>query len=312
MQKTNPFLYSDTNKRYHTYDYHMRRLFGKKCCKLSIDAGFTCPNRDGTCGVGGCSFCSARGSGDFTSLAPSITKQMEAQAKLLAGKWVNTAYIAYFQAFTGTYAPVSVLQRYYSEALAFPGVVGLSVATRADCLPSDVVSYLHQLHETTHLTVELGLQTMHDRTAKMMNRGHTFEDFLRGYERLKGLNVCIHLINGLPGETEEDMLETVRAVAALRPYAVKLHVLQVLQGTPLARMYAEAPFPVLSMDEMVRLVCKELELLPPETVIARLSADSRAGDLIAPDWVRGKRAFFNAIDQSMQKQDLWQGKRFFV
>lgn len=306
----NPFVFAKDNKRYHTYDYHLRSLFGEKCTRLAIDGGYTCPNRDGTCGVGGCTFCSAQGSGDFTSAQKTITAQLQEQSAILSKKWESSRYIAYFQAFTGTYAPIATLKQQHMEALAFPGVVGLSVATRADCLPSEVVSYLRELHRCTHLTVELGLQSIHDKTAYAVNRGHSYADFLRGYEKLQGLNVCVHLINGLPGESERDMLESVRTVASLRPYAVKLHTLQILRGARLAEQYAQKPFSILTMDQTVDLVCRELELLPAETVIARLSADSAAEDLIAPTWVRNKRGFLNAVDKRMVACDTWQGRCF--
>ena len=220
--ESNPFPYSDSNKRYHTYDYFMKNRFGAKCAKLPLDGGFTCPNRDGVCGTGGCIYCSARGSGDFCSdAALPVAAQLEEAYGKLSQKWQNPRCIAYFQAFTGTYAPLDVLREKYEAALIPPYVVGLSIATRADCLPDDVCAYLAELAGRTFLTVELGLQSVHDITAARIRRGHTFADFCDGYEKLRRasdkINICVHLINGLPGEDHAMMLESARTGAAMRP-----------------------------------------------------------------------------------------------
>lgn len=313
--ETNPFPYSDSNKRYHSYDYFLRKKFGKKCAKLPLDGGFTCPNRDGTRGIGGCIYCSERGSGDFCENASvPITKQLASAREKLSAKWADSLSAAYFQAFTNTYAPVDVLRKKFEEALTFPGVVGLSIATRADCLPDDVCEYLAGLASRTFLTVELGLQTIHDDTAAAINRGHTFAEFLAGYERLRAaspdISIGVHLINGLPGENAAMMLETARTVAALRPEQLKLHLLHVIDGTPLAALYARGGFACLTLEEYADIVVRQLEVMPPETVIGRLTGDGMADALIAPLWSRKKLVVMNTIDRLLYERNTWQGKMF--
>ncbi|MBE6589696.1 MAG: TIGR01212 family radical SAM protein [Ruminococcaceae bacterium] len=311
----NPFLYSDTNKRYHTYDYHMKKHFGGKCAKLPLDAGFTCPNIDGGCSTGGCIYCSSRGSGDF---APepllSIGEQIRRQRERYARKWDTSRCIAYFQAHTNTYAPTTVLREKFESALCEEGIVGLHVATRADCLPEETVEYLAQLSERTYLCVELGLQSSSDETATLINRGHTYAQFLDGYERLRRasdrIRICVHIILGLPGEDDERMLRTVRDVAALRPDEVKLHLLHVLRGTPLAKMYEEGKYVPLERTHYIRLVADALELLPPETVIARLTGDGMGEELLAPLWSLKKTTVINDVDKLLFSRNSYQGKRF--
>ena len=309
------FPLADTHKRYNTYDAWLKSTFGGKCAKIPLDAGFTCPNMDGRCGVGGCIYCSGRGSGDFaeSSVVP-LREQYDRQREFLAKKWPTERCIPYFQARTNTYAPVAVLRPIFEEALTYPAVVGMNIATRADCLPEETVSLLRELSERTVLTVELGLQTVHDRTAALINRGHTYADFLEGYTRLrhgapKAL-VCIHLILGLPDETEADMPETVRRVAELEPHQVKIHLLHVLRGTALGELYGAGKYTPMEKDAYVETVVKALELLPPDTVIARLTGDGAAEDLLAPMWSRRKREVLNAIDKRLAALDTWQGKKY--
>ncbi len=313
--ETNPFPYSDSNKRYYSYDYFLRQKFGSKCAKLTIDGGFTCPNRDGKVGLGGCIYCSVRGSGDFcTDSEVPIKEQLEISYRKLSEKWESPLCIAYFQAFTNTYAPVDVLRRKYEEALTFPGVVGLSIATRADCLPDDVCEYLAELSERTFLTVELGLQTVHDKTAKLINRGHSFSDFVNGYEKLRRasekINICIHLINGLPHEDADMMIESAKTVAALRPEQLKLHLLHVISGTPLSEMYKRGEFECMTLEEYADIVVRQLELLPPKTVIGRLTGDGMAESLIAPLWSRKKLVVMNTVDKLQYQRNTYQGKAF--
>jgi len=315
QREINPFKYSDTNKRYYTYDYYLRRTFGGKCAKIPLDAGFTCPNIDGRCGHGGCIYCSDRGSGDFAaSAALTIAEQFRITREKLGSKWSTERCIPYFQAHTNTYAPLEILKEKYEEALSQSGVVGLNIATRSDCLPDDVVEYLKKIAERTVLTVELGLQSVHDETAKLINRGHTFAEFLEGYEKLRNasdmINICVHIILGLPGEDEEMMLETVRRVAELRPHQVKLHLLHVIKGTPLAKMYERGDYVPLEKEEYVDLVCKSLELLPPETVIGRLTGDGMAEELLAPLWSIKKVSVINDIDKELFARNTWQGSKF--
>ncbi len=315
QKDTNPFPYSDSNKRYHSYDYFLRQKFGAKCAKLPVDAGFTCPNRDGSRGIGGCIYCSARGSGDFCSdAATPIGEQLSAAYGKLSEKWAHPLGIAYFQAFTNTYAPVSVLYEKFEAALDFPETVGISIATRADCLADDVCEYLADLAERTFLTVELGLQTVHDSTAALINRGHTFTEFTEGYDKLRRtsdkISIGVHLINGLPHESTDMMLESAKAVAKLKPDQLKLHLLHVIDSTPLAEMYARGEFECMSLEAYADTVVRQLEVMPPETVIGRLTGDGMADTLIAPLWSRKKLVVMNTIDKLMYAKDTWQGKLY--
>ena len=287
----NPFPYTDTNKRYYTYDYYLRRTFGGKCAKIPIDAGFTCPNIDGRCSTGGCTYCSGRGSGDFAeSPTLTVTEQYARVREKLSSKWSTERCIPYFQALTNTYAPTDRLRELYEEALAQDGVVGLNIATRADCLGEGVPELLAELSERTVLTVELGLQTVHDETARRINRGHTYADFLEGFHRLREasprIGLCVHLIFGLPGETREMMLESVRRVAELHPEQVKIHLLHVLKNTAMAKEYLSGDYRPLEKEEYVALVADAIELLPEDIVIARLTGDGMADELLAPQWSR--------------------------
>lgn len=314
--QSNPFPNSDTNKRYFTYDYYLRRTFGGKCAKLPLDAGFTCPNIDGRCGHGGCIYCSDRGSGDFAPEARlSIAEQIRRQKELFARKWDISRCIAYFQAHTNTYAPLLLLKEKYEEALAQEGIVGLNIATRADCLPTDVVEYLIELAERTTLTVELGLQSSSDMTAARINRGHDFATFCRGFEALRRANpkigICVHIIFGLPDEDDEAMMQTVRDVAALRPDQVKIHLLHVLRGTVLADLYEAGEYQPLERDRYISLVADALELLPPDVVIGRLTGDGAADDLLAPLWSRKKTTVINDIDKLLYARNSMQGIRYF-
>ncbi len=303
-EKNNPFPFSDTNKRYHTYNYFLRRKFGSKCVKIPLDGGFDCPNADGTKGSGGCTYCTGRFS---PNPQKSITEQFDEAAQILEKKWPGALYIPYFQARTNTYAPLEVLKSKYSEALAHERVVGLNIATRADCLEDDVVDYLRELSEQTFLTVELGLQTIHDKTAERINRCHSYEEFLRGYEKLKGLNVCIHIIDGLPGEDREMMLQTAREIAKLHPQSLKIHLLYVMRGTVLAKQYEAGEFSLLTLPEYVDIICSQIELLPPDIVIGRVTGDGEADGLIAPLWTRKKFVCMNEIDKELARRNSYQG-----
>lgn len=315
QKERNPFPNSDSNKRYYTYDYYLRKTFGGKCAKIPLDVGFTCPNIDGRCGVGGCIYCSSRGSGDFAaSSALSIREQFAVTAAALGKKWRTDRCIPYFQAHTNTYAPLAVLREKFEEALALDGAVGLNVATRADCLEDDVVEYLASLAERTVLTVELGLQSAHDVTAERINRGHTFAQFVEGYEKLRRasdrIGIGIHLILGLPGEDDGMMLDSVRAVAALHPNQVKLHLLHVLRSSRLAEIYERGEYSPLEREHYISLVVQALELLPEDVVIARLTGDGMGEDLLAPEWSRKKVSVINDIDKMLYARDSYQGKHY--
>ena len=307
-----PFPFSCDNKRYHTLHYHLRTLFPYRVGKAVIDGGFTCPNIDGSKGWGGCIYC-RQGGGEFTEspfLSPS--EQIERELCRIRKKWPDAGCIAYFQSHTNTYAPVERLRELYHDALSVPGVCGLSIATRADCLPPEVLELLSSLSRRVYLTVELGLQTIHDKTAEQIRRGHTYREFLDGYKALqaRGIRTCIHLINGLPGETEEDMLESARAVGKLRPQGIKLHLLHVLKGTDLAALWHQGKMQAMEKEPYIRLVCSQLEVFPPETVIERLTGDGSREHLLAPLWSLDKISVLGGIDKELQNRDTWQGKRF--
>lgn len=309
----NPYEYTDTNKRYYTYDYYLRKTFGSKVAKIPLDAGFTCPNIDGRCSFGGCIYCSGRGSGDFAEspLLP-IEEQYRITREKLSEKWNTGKCIPYFQAHTNTYAPIERLRDLFERALALDGAVGLNIATRADCLPNDVCEYLADIAKRTTLTVELGLQTAHDETAKKINRGHSFSDFIDGYNRLRAasekINICVHIIFGLPYESREMMLDTVKEVAKLQPEQVKIHLLHVLKGTKMASLYESGEYKPLEKEEYVSLVADAIELLPPETVVARVTGDGMAEELLAPEWSRKKVSVINDIDKILYQRGSWQGK----
>ncbi len=313
QRTSNPFKYTDTNKRYHTYDYYLRSAFGAKCAKIPIDGGFTCPNIDGRCGVGGCIYCSDRGSGDFAESAElSVAEQYYRTREKLSSKWSTEHCIVYFQAHTNTYAPLEVLRKKYSEALSLEGVVALNIATRADCLEDGVVEYLCELAEQLPLTVELGLQSVHDSTAKLINRGHTYEEFVRGYRRLRAasdkIRICIHIIFGLPEEDREMMLCTVRQVAALHPEHIKIHLLHVIDGTEMAQMYRRGEYVPMDREKYIETVADALELIPEDIVIDRLTGDGAPDTLLAPMWSKKKVSVINDIDKLLYERGSWQGK----
>ncbi len=315
QRTSNPFPNSDTNKRYYTYDYYLRHTFGGKCAKIVLDAGYVCPNIDGKCGVGGCIYCSGRGSGDFAML-PSIpiAEQYAALISSLGKKWRTDKYIPYLQAHTNTYAPLETVKLRTEQAISLPGAVALNIATRADCLPDDIVDYLSNVADRIPLTVELGLQTSSDITAAIINRGHTFAQFKDGYERLRQrgggkIKICIHIIFGLPGEDDDTMLETVAQVAELHPDIVKIHLLHVIKNTALAKMYESGEYVPLEKDHYVKLVCMALERLPEDIVIERLTGDGMGDDLLAPEWSRKKVSVINDIDKMLYSQNTYQGAK---
>lgn len=301
------------NKRYHTWNYHLRNHFGHKVFKISLDGGFDCPNRDGTVAYGGCTFCSAAGSGDFAgNRALPIEVQFQQIKNKMHEKWKDGKYIAYFQAFTNTHAPVDILREKYEAALQQEGVVGLSIATRPDCLPDDVVEYLAELNERTYLWVELGLQTVHETTAKLINRAHDFKTYVEGVEKLrkKNIRICSHIINGLPMETPEMMMESTRAVANLDVQGIKIHLLHLLKGTPMVKQYEKGMLKFLTFDEYISLVCDQLEILPPEMIVHRITGDGPIDLMVGPMWSVNKWEVLNAIDDELKKRNSYQGKYY--
>lgn len=301
------FLYSDDNKRYHTLSYHNKHTYGCKVQKAVIDAGFTCPNIDGSRGVGGCIYCSG-GSGYFTAADTlSVTEQFSLERQRIRKRYPDAKIAAYFQANTNTYAPAERLRELYDEAVA-AGADAIAVATRADCIDGETVRILKSL--SVPVSVELGLQTVHDSTAEKINRCHTFGEFIRGYSLLKsaGIRVCVHIINGLPDETEPMMLDTARQLSALRPDGVKLHLMHVIEGTRLAEMYLNGEYKPLEKQQYIDIVVKQLELFAPETVIERVTGDGDKSKLLAPLWSRDKISVLGGIDKRMAELDTYQGR----
>ena len=309
----NIFKFSNDNKRYHTWNYHLQQKFGSKVFKVALNGGFTCPNIDGKKGVGGCIYCSSTGSGDFAGdPSHNILTQFEEVKEKMHLKWKEAKYIPYFQAHTNTYAPASVLRERFEPVLAQDNVVGISIATRADCLEDDVLEYLSELNERTYLIVELGLQSIFDETGEKINRCHTYAEFLEGYNKLKerNINVCVHLIDGLPGETKEMMLESAKAVAKLKPHCVKLHLLHVLKNTRLAQMYENGEFELMTLEDYVETIVNQLEVFSEETVIQRPTGDGGREWLIGPLWSLKKFVVLNEIDKLMLKRNTYQGAKF--
>lgn len=299
-------------ERYYSLNRWLREQFGEKVYKLALDGGMTCPNRDGTLGTGGCIFCSAGGSGDFAEpLCSSIREQIRRARARIQGKTDAKKFIAYFQSYTNTYAPVTYLERIFTEALSEPEVVALSVATRPDCLGEDVVKLLEKLNRWKPVWVELGLQTIHENTARYIRRGYELPVYEEAVRRLKrvGITVITHVIVGLPGESREDMLETVRYLAGEnRPDGIKLQLLHVLRGTDLEKAYQAGQFQTMELEEYLEILFACLELLPPDIVIHRLTGDGAKRDLIAPLWTGNKKRVMNTLKREMEIRDIRQGK----
>lgn len=308
------FNYFFGKKRYRTLDGYFKEKYGGKVFKVSLNAGFTCPNIDGTKGRGGCTYCSPSGSGDFAGdPTESLNKQFDAVVAQMHKKWKNAnMYIPYFQAHTNTYAPVCTLKKCFEPFLSKDGVVGLDIATRADALGDDVLEYLAELNSSCDLTIELGLQSIFDETGEKINRCMTYAEFLKGYSSLKklGIKVCVHLIDGLPGENAEMMIEGAQTVGQLRPDFLKIHLLHVIRGTKMAEQYARGEFRTLEMDEYIDILIRQLELIPPETVMQRLTGDGARSTLIAPLWSIKKFEVLNEIDRQLEKRNTYQGRLF--
>ncbi|NBA01381.1 TIGR01212 family radical SAM protein [Erysipelothrix rhusiopathiae] len=307
---TNPYPFSLDNKRYQTYNYFTQKTYGQKAFKVSIDAGFTCPNRDGTCGSGGCNFCSARGSGDMILKNPDLEKQIEHSQNIMLQKWPHAAKIAYFQAYSNTHDSLENLKKLYDPFFNDDRFVGIDIATRSDCLDDEKIAYFEAMSRKKDLTIEIGLQTIHPETSEWMNRGHDLESVTTCIQKLKaaGIRTCVHIINGFPQETPEMMLETADYLARMHPEMVKIHMLHIIKGTKLGAEYQKNPFPLLSRDDYVDVVVKQIERLPEDIVIARLTGDGMADDLLAPLWTVRKIAVTNEIDKLMVQKNTWQGK----
>lgn len=301
-------------KPYHSLDYEMKHRFGEKVYKISLDGGLTCPNRDGTLDTRGCIFCSGSGSGDFaaprcSSVTAQITQGIEGIKKR---KQVGRKFIAYFQSFTNTYAPVSYLEPLYKEALAHPDVVMLSIATRPDCLPPDVLQLLAECNRIKPVIVELGLQTSSKTTAQFIRRGYPLSVYDEAVTKLKniGIEVVTHVIAGLPGETKQDFYNTLNHVAACQSDGIKIQLLHILKGTDLAALYESGQCTVLTQEEYIDLVLQSIALLPPKMTIHRLTGDGPKELLIAPLWSSRKREVLNKIHKQLKQQNIWQGKEY--
>ncbi|MBP3841406.1 MAG: TIGR01212 family radical SAM protein [Bacilli bacterium] len=310
--KKNKFKYSDDNKRYHTLNYFYKHKFNSKVFKVSLNAGFSCPNIDGTVGYGGCIYCSKSGSGEFAgNIEDSILHQFSSVKTMMLNKWPEAKYIGYFQARTNTYAPVEQLKKVYEPILRQDGVVGLNIGTRADAISDECLDYLEDLNERCFLTVELGLQTIHEETTKLINRCHSlqcFEDMVKKL-RDRNINVVVHIINGLPLEDKDKMIETVKYLNKLDIQGIKIHMLSILKDTPLENYYKENKFHILTKEEYIDIVINQLEELRPEIVIHRITGDPKLEDLIEPKWLVKKFCVLNDIDKEMVKRDVYQGDK---
>ena len=305
----NLFPYTNSNKRYYTVDYFNKNKFNDKIFKISLNAGFTCPNRDGKVGTGGCIYCSSLGSGDFAgNKDDDLITQFEQIKKVMKHKWQGK-YIGYFQANTNTYAPVSILREKYETILALKNVVGLAIATRPDSISDECLEYLKELNERTYLTVELGLQTIHEKTSILINRCHDLDCFTECVKKLRknNINVVVHLINGLPYETKEMMIENILFLNKLDIQGIKIHMLHILKNTRLANLYKEKPFHILTKEEYVNIVCDQLEQLNPNIVVHRLTGDPDPNNLIEPTWLTNKITVLNDIDKELAKRNTYQG-----
>lgn len=306
----NNFKYSDSNKRYHTLDYFYKHKFNSKVFKVSLNAGFTCPNIDGKVGFGGCIYCSSSGSGDYAgNPKDDLIKQFEKVKNILHLKWPKAKYIGYFQAHTNTYAPVNILKEKFESIISLPNVVGLNIATRADSISDECLNYLEDLNKRTFLTVELGLQTIHPKTTLLINRCHSLECFEDMVQKLRkrNINVVVHIINGLPFETKQMMIETVKYLNNLDIQGIKIHMLHILKNTKLEMLYNKEHFPVLTREEYVDIVCDQLEYLRPSIVINRITGDPNIDDLIEPNWLTKKFCVLNEIDKELVKRNSYQG-----
>lgn len=298
------------DKRYKSLNYFLRQKFGEKVFKISLDGGFSCPNRDGSISSGGCIFCSERGSGDFAGDSNvTITEQFDDIRAMMNKKWSEGKYIAYFQAYTNTYAPVERLRTLYNEALAQPGVVGLAIATRPDCLSNETLDLLQELSKVTYLWVELGLQTSNDITARRINRGYNLIVFDEAIAALRerSIDVVAHCILGLPGEEDEDMLDTVRYIGSKGIQGIKLHLLHVMKNTPLEALYNSGKLSLLEQERYINLICKAITMLPEDIVIHRLTGDAPRELLLGPMWSLKKWEILNAIDKKLENEGLYQG-----
>ena len=304
------FKYTLDNKRYHTLNYFYKNKFGCKVFKVSLNGGFSCPNLDGTVGFGGCIYCSKSGSGEFGgNKEKSLTEQFYEMKDVVNKKHIPCKYIGYFQARTNTYADLDTLKKRYEEVLALPDVIGLNIATRCDAISDECLEYLTELNKRTFLTIELGLQTIHEKTSKLINRCHTLEQFDSMVKKLRErhINVVVHIINGLPYETDAMMLDTVRHINTLDVQGIKIHMLHIIKDTAMENLYLKECFHVLSKEEYIDIVIKQLEILEPKIIVNRITSDPDKDTLLEPVWLTEKCQLLNDIDKEMKKRNTYQG-----
>ena len=300
---------------YYDLNAYLRNIFGCRVQKISLDAGLTCPNRDGRISTGGCIYCNSRGSGTGASrLGLSITEQIMRGKEFLKRRYKAQKFIAYFQSFSNTYGPYEGLKGLYEEALAFDDIVGLSIGTRPDCVDESVLTLIESYARDYLVWIEYGLQSINDRVLALLNRGHDVACFRRAVDKTKGrgIKICAHVILGLPFEGRHDMLATAEAVAAMGIDGIKIHLLYVVKGTRMEELYLEGKYRCLEQEEYVNLVCDFLELLPPDMVIQRLTGDPHPHELVAPEWSLRKNETLSRIKEIFTERDSWQGKRFDV
>lgn len=308
----NKFKYSSDNKRYHTLTYYYKQKFNEKICKVSLNANFTCPNIDGKVGYGGCIYCSKLGSGDFAgNPKESLIEQFEKGKEIMKRKWPNAKFIAYFQANTNTYAPLERLKECFEPFIKREDCIGISIATRSDSITDECLDYLDDINKRTFLIVELGLQTIHEKTSKLINRCSSLDNFTEMVKKLKkrNINVVVHIINGLPYETKDMMIDTVKYLNNLNIDGIKIHMLGILKDTPLETYYQNHKFKILTKEEYVDIVVEQLEYLNPNIVIHRLTEDPKDDSIIEPTWLKKKFTILNEIDKKMAKENIYQGDK---
>ena len=303
------FKYSDSNKRYYTLDYYYKNRYNSKVFKVTLDLGLSCPNIDGSKGYGGCIYCKAGSKSILNQEKKPLKEQFEEVKTILHKKWKNAKYIAYFQNNSNTYGDLDYLRKSFEEVLTYDNVVGINIATRADCISDECLEYLSNLNKRTDLVIELGLQTIHDDTAKIINRGHSLKEFEGTYKKLKknNIKVVVHIINGLPYETKKMMLETIKYLNKLKVDGIKIHMLHILKDTVLEKMYNKEKFHVLSKNEYIDIVCDQLENLSEDIVIHRITGDPIKEDLIQPHWLIKKFTVLNDIDKELKRRNTYQG-----
>lgn len=309
----NPYPYSFDNKRYQTFNYYLKKKYQKKVAKVILDAHFTCPNRDGTKAFGGCAFCSNKGSGDANLFSKEdLLIQYRANQKVMKRKWDTDLFIPYFQNFSNTYGPLEKIKTMIETFIHLDEVAAIAIATRSDCLDEEKIDLLNSYAHIKPIYLEIGIESTKEKTLKLLNRQESFKDFKKIMPLIQktALKTCLHIIDGLPFEDEETMLKTIKDLNGFAFDALKIHMLYIIKDTALAKEYLRSPFKLLSKDEYIDILIKQLELLRPDVIIERLSGDPIKEDLLAPSWVLNKRQLLNDIDKEMKRRDTWQGKYY--